>query len=95
MSRSGSSAPGGGATAPQQRPGFFKQATDAYGQLVMAIIRPPRVNYNIWHLGFKNFEFGGKEFERTDFQVVNGSGQRLACSHWQPIAEDRPAPMLP
>ncbi|ETV99856.1 hypothetical protein, variant [Aphanomyces invadans] len=69
-----------------------------YDQLVNLIIRPPRAKYDVEELGPTAFELCGRRFERTDFQVsVQRRGQplQLQCSHWHPIAADRPAAALP
>ena len=66
-----------------------------YNELVNAIIRPPRFEYDIKQLGPFLFEFCGKEFKRTDFEIVNNRNMKLACSHWEPTEEYRQSPLLP
>jgi hypothetical protein len=44
-------------------------ARSAEQELVKAIIRPPRAEYDLTHLGPRNFEFCGKRFKRGDFEV--------------------------
>lgn len=80
----------------QQRdkpPGIIQQAQAAYDQVVRAVIRPPRTEYEPHHLGPRAFEFMGKVFRREDFTAVNELGQRLKCSRW--AAEVRPSKMIP
>ena len=50
-----------------------------------AIIRPPRCQYTIRHLGPTNFTFFDKEFERKDFELHNIRGQLLMVSMWAPM----------
>ncbi len=61
-----------------------------YAELVSAIIRPPRAEYELAFLGPVDFQFCGRDFRRRDFEVVNERGQRLQCSHWEPV--EYPAP---
>ena len=76
-----------------QPPMFVQQIQQAYEQVVAAIIRPPRTNYEPYHLGPPRFEFLGRTFVRIDFVVFNSRGHSLACSRWQ--AEVSPSRMLP
>ncbi|CAM9253114.1 unnamed protein product, partial [Hapterophycus canaliculatus] len=55
-----------------------------YQELVNAIIRPPRAQYEVEALGPVEFEFVGKAFKRIDFRLLNDRGHVLECSHWQP-----------
>ena len=64
-----------------------------YDELVNAIIRPPRAEYDIERLGPKEFSFCGKQYMRTDLVLVNQRGLALQCSHWEPV--DRAAEELP
>lgn len=50
-----------------------------YQELVNAIIRPPRAEYDIEALGPPEFEFVGKMFRRHDFQLRNERGYILEC----------------
>ncbi|RHY24372.1 hypothetical protein DYB25_009117 [Aphanomyces astaci] len=66
--------------------------------MVNLIIRPPRAKYQVDELGPTTFAFCGRRFERTDFHVSvqrRGMPLKLQCSHWHPIAADRPAAALP
>ena len=45
--------------APKE-PGMFAQLSLGYDQLVNAIIRPPRAQYEIQHLGPREFTFCGE-----------------------------------
>ena len=72
---------------------FVQQVRLAYEQVVAAIIRPPRTNYNSHHLGPRHFEYLGRAFGREDFNVYNSRGHALACSRWR--ATESLARMLP
>lgn len=78
--------------APPQ-PSYYQMAKQGYQELVNAIIRPPRCDYSEHHLGPNFFKFCGKEFQRTDFEVINPRGLKVCCSHWQPKV--RANPVLP
>ena len=80
-----------GGAAPAQ-PGYWQQAKRGYKELVNAIIRPPRCNYSVAHLGPKTFSLAGKQMIRRDFELINERGLTLVCSHWGP--EER-QPILP
>lgn len=67
------------------QPSYWQMIKMGYGELVNAIIRPPRAEYLTAHLGPPTFEFCGRAFQRRDFEVVNERGQRLQCSHWEPV----------
>jgi len=62
-------------------------------QLVNAIIRPPRAEYEIEQLGPSSFVFCKKRFQRHDLVLVNQRGLAMQCSHWEPV--ERPAEALP
>ncbi|KAJ1455417.1 Alpha/Beta hydrolase protein, partial [Pelagophyceae sp. CCMP2097] len=64
-----------------------------YDELVNAIIRPPRAEYDIEQLGPTRFVYMDRTFVRTDLVLVNQRGLALQCSHWEP--EERPAEELP
>lgn len=68
---------------------------NSYGALVNAIIRPPRSLYDPSKLGPVQFNFGGRSFKRTDFNLVNPREMRFCCSLWEPIESDRPSSSLP
>eukprot|EP00658_Telonema_sp_P-2_P048563 TRINITY_DN3693_c0_g1_i3.p1 TRINITY_DN3693_c0_g1~~TRINITY_DN3693_c0_g1_i3.p1 ORF type:complete len:461 (-),score=129.65 TRINITY_DN3693_c0_g1_i3:172-1554(-) len=78
---------------PPKEPGLFGQLSNGYDQLVNAIIRPPRAQYQESQLGPSEFSFVGKQFRRSDFDVVNPRGMNLKCSHWEPV--ERPMTELP
>ena len=65
----------------------------ARAQLVNAIIRPPRAEYEIEQLGPSSFIFCKKRFQRHDLVLVNRRGFAMQCSHWEPV--ERPAEALP
>lgn len=46
----------------------------AVQELVNAIIRPPRAEYEMAHLGPASFEFCDRRFRRVDFQVSEAGG---------------------
>jgi hypothetical protein len=74
---------------------YWSMAKQGYQELVNAIIRPPRCIYEIKQLGPTQFSFCGKEFKRSDFELINTRGLKLRCSIWEPIAEYRQNPVLP
>lgn len=74
--------------------GYISMARQGWQELVNAIIRPPRAEYDLDDLGPSTFQGFGKSFRRTDFVLVNARGLTLQCSHWEPEG-DRPAERLP
>ncbi|CAM9225376.1 unnamed protein product, partial [Ectocarpus fasciculatus] len=72
---------------------YFQMAKIGYEQLVHAIIRPPRCQYNLKHLGPTTFSFGVRQIRRKDFELHNMREQLVACSLWEP--EDRQGEKLP
>lgn len=76
-----------------EKKSYWKLAEEGYNELVNAIIRPPRCQYEINQLGPRVFDLCGKQFERIDFTLVNPRGLKLVCSHWIPKA--RVNPILP
>lgn len=78
-------ADGGEGPPPPPQPSYWQMIKMGYNELVGAIIRPPRAEYLTTHLGPPSFEFCGRAFQRRDFEVVNERGQRLQCSHWEPV----------
>ena len=50
-----------------------------YQELVNAIIRPPRAQYDVSALGPVEFDFVGKAFKRIDFRLLNDRGHVLEC----------------
>jgi len=72
---------------------YWEMAKVGYQELVNAIIRPPRADYDLDQLGPTQFAFGGEQFTRTDFQLTNDRGMKIQCSHWEPM--QRKAEALP
>ncbi|KAJ8611943.1 hypothetical protein CTAYLR_004376 [Chrysophaeum taylorii] len=98
----GGSASKGGETeeapAPETEPEtsqFWSIVPRQYDELVRAIIRPPRADYNVARLGPRRFNFCSRTFVRNDSVLVNTRGLALRCSHWQPHGVDRVAQKLP
>jgi len=67
----------------------------SYDQMCNLIIRPPRAKYTLAELGPKIYQINGREFQRTDFEIVNKRGLKLYCSHYEPTKEYRPKEKLP
>jgi len=78
---------------PMASMSYWQMAKMGYQELVNAIIRPPRANYEMQHLGPAEFMFCDREFVRIDYDLINERGMKICCSHWQPI--DRAARQLP
>jgi len=78
-----------------RRPGVLKQLSAGYGELVNAIIRPPRAEYSISDLGPVHFSIAGRRFKRTELRVRNTRGLTLECSWWEPIEQERVSKELP
>lgn len=74
---------------------YMQMIKQGYQELVNAIIRPPRCQYDLAHLGPAVFEFCGKTFQRADFELRNPRGHKIVCSMWEPIAPHRPNPIMP
>lgn len=67
-----------------------------YEELVNAIIRPPRMQYDAKKdLGPAEFRHGGKRFRREDLELTNNRELKLQCSWWKFHPEDAPAAQLP
>ena len=79
----------------KKKPVESKWLPRQFDDLVQAIIRPPRAQYNVAKLGPRRFNFCSKTFVRHDFILVNSRGLALRCSHWQPHVVDRSADELP
>lgn len=84
-----------GAPSQEQQMSYYQMAKAGYQQLVNAIIRPPRCEYDTSMLGPAEFTFCGRGFMRNDFTIVNARGLKVMCSMWEPVPEDRPNPLLP
>ncbi len=74
---------------------LFNLARHGYEDIVSGIIRPTRSQYPLSLLGPSVFEIEGREFQRTDFALLNQKSQRLYCSFWEPTAKSRTAALLP
>ncbi|KAJ8603024.1 hypothetical protein CTAYLR_001575 [Chrysophaeum taylorii] len=84
-----------GEDEPGRNMSYWEMAKVGYQELVNAIIRPPRASYEAEHLGPPCFEWHERFFERTDLELINPRGHRLACSHWRPVGDDgAPRPCL-
>lgn len=68
----------------KKRPSLWRLANDSYGELVNAIIRPPRAVYSPDDLGRRSFSVDGIPHERHDFSLVNNRGLKIMCSWWRP-----------
>lgn len=56
-----------------------------YQNVVKAVIRPPRAQYTLKHLGPNKFEFAGRQIQRNDFTIYNSRWMKLHCSQWCPV----------
>ncbi|KAF0698506.1 Aste57867_10873 [Aphanomyces stellatus] len=79
---------------------YWHMVRNGYEQMVNLFIRPPRAQYEVSELGPTTFNFCGRNFERTDFEVPvlrkpSKVPLQIRCSHWHPSAADRPAAALP
>ena len=74
---------------------YWDMASNGYQELVNAIIRPPRAEYDMDDLGPASFEWHGHAFQRVDLELVNPRGMRLACSHWSPAHRTAASPPRP
>lgn len=74
---------------------MFSKIGDQYAELYKAIIRPPRDTYNVKDLGPTVFSIGNRTYQRTDKTLRNPKGQRLVCSHFEPIPTERRTAELP
>jgi len=83
----------GGVGGATRRLSYWELAKFGYQELVNAIIRPPRAEYDAEHLGPDYFEWHGRCYQRVDFELVNPRGLKLACSHWMPV--ERPSTPRP
>ena len=90
---------------------WVKAAREGYGELVNAIIRPPRMQYELSELGPEQLRLGQLRATRTDIELQSKRGAaaaglrerkgveppefKLRCSHWEPHASCRPAERIP
>ena len=68
----------------QKKKGMFAMMGEGYEQLINAIIRPPRAEYDPRDMGPKDFQISGFKFERVDLVLKNERGMKLECSWWKP-----------
>lgn len=67
-----------------------------YSDLWKAIIRPPRDNeYDDEDLGPKKFVLKGRQYKRTDIDLVNERDLTIKWTHYEPIDSQRPWKQLP
>lgn len=78
---------------PEPQLSYWQMIKLGYQELVNAIIRPPRCEYEVLQLGPHSFIFCGKAFVRRDFTLRNSRGLAFVCSLWEPV--QRPNPILP
>ena len=74
---------------------LFKLFGGSYDDLWKAIIRPNKDEYNLEELGPFKFEYKGKCYKRTDFELINKRSKKIMCSFWEPFDEERESPRLP
>ncbi|CAJ1340055.1 unnamed protein product [Effrenium voratum] len=74
---------------------FFSKLYEQYAELWKAVIRPPRDQYEIKDLGPAVFSIEHRTYQRTDLTLKNPRGLTIVCSHFEPIAAERPAERLP
>jgi pimeloyl-ACP methyl ester carboxylesterase len=72
----------------------FYKLGDTYTSLWKAIIRPPRDQYTEKALGPKVLMLEGKSFQRRDL-ALQSRGLTLQCSHFEPVAVERPKEKMP
>jgi|UPI0004B2A8BC pimeloyl-ACP methyl ester carboxylesterase len=77
------------------RPSYWQMAKDGYDELVNAIIRPPRADYDARELGPKTFSVRNRRFKRTDFELQNKMFLKIQCSHWEPYERTEAQAQLP
>ena len=66
----------------ESAPSYWSIMRQGYDELVNAIIRPPRADYDPARLGPTEFEFCGRSYRREDLVLRNARGLALQCSHW-------------
>ena len=75
-------------------------ASKHFSQLVKAIVRPPRAEYQMAELGPARFEYGGVTFIREDMSFTNPRGLKLQASMWRKqelllsVTHDSPWPVI-
>jgi len=80
---------GNSSNSGESGPSYYSQAKEAYEQVVCAIIRPPRCEYEMRNLGPTAFDFVGQKFRRTDLTLINSRGMAIRCSHWEPVVRSQ------
>lgn len=65
-------------------PSMYQLAKQGYEEVVRAIIRPPRSEYDEEDLGSRSFAYKGVSFIRLDFEVVGVGGDSMHGSLWRP-----------
>lgn len=79
-----------------QQMSYYQMMKAGYQQLVHAIIRPPRCEYDpATTLGPTEFSYCNRRFKRKDFVIKNSRGLKIQCCMWEPIESDRPNALLP
>jgi fermentation-respiration switch protein FrsA (DUF1100 family) len=71
-----------------------KNLSAMYNQIVNAIIRPPRAEYEIDELGDSEFTINGVKYRRDDFQIKNKRNLNLECSHFSPVVRPQKLPCV-
>ena len=77
----------------EQSMSYYQMVKQGYQELVNAIVRPPRCQYEDHHLGPKEFTFCRKKFRRIDYDIENKRRMTLKCSMWEPL--ERPNEVMP
>eukprot|EP01043_Picozoa_sp_COSAG02_P003434 COSAG02_NODE_83_length_39665_cov_25.213719_33_plen_655_part_00 len=92
----GGDAGGGGdrAPEPEKGPGFFGSMSQGYEELVNAIIRPPRAQYDVDDVGPREQRVGQMSVTRRDLELPGHRG-KLVCSHWEPGPSSRSHVQMP
>jgi alpha/beta superfamily hydrolase len=92
----GGGGPGGEEPAPEAEkgPGFFGSMSMGYEELVNAIIRPPRAEYDVEDMGSRELRVGQLVVTRQDLELPGHRG-KLVCSHWEPGPASRSAVQMP
>lgn len=67
----------------------------SYESLWKAIIRPPKDDYSDDELGPKAFNCYGRDYERTDYEIIGSRGNILKCSLIEPTEGARPSLIMP
>ena len=85
----------GGEPAPEpQKVGFFGSMSQGYEELVNAIIRPPRAQYDVGDMGPREQLVGQLIVTRRDLELPGHRG-KLVCSPWEPGPRSRTQVQMP